>query len=35
MLWSINGELWGDIFLLKEKYDKQWVYPFDWSEKKE
>lgn len=21
--------------MLKETYDKQWKYPFDWSEKKE
>lgn len=33
-LWSMNGELWGDINLMKENYDKQWSYPFDWSEKK-
>jgi hypothetical protein len=33
-LWSLDGELWGDIYLLKEKYDKKWKYPFDWSEKK-
>jgi hypothetical protein len=30
----MEGELWGDIYLLKESYDKQWKYPFDWSEKK-
>ena len=34
-LWSLKGEMWGDINLLKENYDKQWVYPFDWSEKQE
>ena len=34
-LWSLDGTLWGDINLMKENYDKQWTYPFDWSEKKE
>jgi WD40 repeat protein len=33
-LWSLDGELWGDINLLKENTDKMWTYPFDWSEKK-
>ena len=34
-LWSLDGQMWGDINLMKETYDKQWSYPFDWSEKKE
>lgn len=34
-LWSLEGELWGDIYLMKEKYDKKWKYPFDWLQKKD
>jgi len=34
-LWSLDGALWGDINLLKENWDKQWTYPFDWTEKRE
>jgi len=34
-LWSISGELWGDIYLLKESYDKKWKYPFNWMQKKD
>ncbi len=34
-LWSLDGELWGDINLMKENCDKKWTYPFDWTDKKE
>ena len=34
-LWSLEGQLWGDINLLREGGDKQWTYPFDWTEKRE
>jgi len=35
IVWSLMGEMWGDINLMKENIDKKWTYPFDWSEKKE
>ena len=30
-VWSTWGVLWGDIYLPKENYDKNWLFPFDWS----
>jgi hypothetical protein len=32
-IWSLKGELWGDIYLLKESYDKKWAFPFEWKKK--
>ena len=30
-LWSLLLDLWGDIYLVKESYDKNWAFPFNWE----
>ena len=30
-IWSLNGQLWGDIYLSKENYDKNWCFPYNWN----
>eukprot|EP00347_Sterkiella_histriomuscorum_P016786 403351858 len=30
-IWSLFGKLWGDIYLIKENYDKNWCFPFNWK----
>jgi hypothetical protein len=33
-IWSIFGEQWGDIYLLRENYEKNWWFPFNWKEQR-
>lgn len=33
-IWSLFGQCWGDINLLKESYEKNWSFPFKWEEKR-
>ncbi len=33
-LWSMQGELWGDIVIVGEDAVKRWNFPYDWSQAK-
>jgi hypothetical protein len=33
-IWSMFGELWGDIYLLRENYEKHWCFPYKWKEQR-
>jgi len=30
-VWSLFGECWGDIFLVRESFEKRWCFPFNWE----
>ena len=31
-VWSLHGKLWGDIYLIKESYEKNWSFPYNWHQ---